>query len=99
MPDSSIKTMLPISNVWRPASPARDASTEAFKEIRFVVDEIERISFVSVMESFSGRTEHLKHAMAEIAASIERITAAIDDGAGGITGAAGSTRSLVGGMV
>lgn len=51
-----------------------------------------------VMESFSGRTEHLKHAMAEIAASIERITAAIDDGAGGITGAAGSTRSLVGDM-
>lgn len=50
------------------------------------------------MDEFHSKTQHLKNSMSEIAASIKSITSAIDEGAGGITGAAGNTRSLVGNM-
>lgn len=50
------------------------------------------------MEGFHQKSRHLKDSMAQIASSIASITNAIDEGAGGITGAAGSTRSLVGNM-
>ena len=51
-----------------------------------------------VMAHFHAQTQHLKKAMADIAASMKSITNAIDEGAGGIHGAAGSTRSLAGNM-
>ncbi len=51
-----------------------------------------------VMAQFNDQTQHLKHAMTDISASIKSITNAIDEGAGGIHGAAGSTRSLADNM-
>ncbi len=47
------------------------------------------------MDAFNGSTERLKSSMAEIVASIETITKAIDDGALGISGVAGSAQNLV----
>ena len=47
------------------------------------------------MAAFNINTDHLKSSMAEIAASIETITNAIDDGALGISGVAGSAQHLV----
>ncbi|MCI8517799.1 MAG: methyl-accepting chemotaxis protein [Hungatella sp.] len=46
------------------------------------------------MDGFYERTEHLKTSMSGIADSIGTITKAIDDGADGIAGVAGNTRSL-----
>ena len=46
------------------------------------------------MDEFYERTERLKNSMSEIADSIATITKSIDDGAGGIAGVAGNTRSL-----
>lgn len=50
------------------------------------------------MHEFSQKTEELKHVMQEIAGSINTITAAIDEGVSGVTGAAESTQVLVGDM-
>lgn len=50
------------------------------------------------MDKFHERTERLKSSMSGIADSIGTITKAIDDGASGITGMAGSTRSLAADM-
>ena len=50
------------------------------------------------MDDFNRRAERLRSSMNEIAASIESITKALDEGAAGITGVAGSTRSMVGNM-
>jgi len=47
------------------------------------------------IDAFNSRTDHLRNSMTEIADSIGSITKAIDDGAAGITGVAGSTKSLV----
>ena len=46
------------------------------------------------IDAFNSRTDRLRNSMTEIAFSIESITKAIDDGAAGIAGVAGSTRSL-----
>lgn len=48
-----------------------------------------------IIDAFNTQTERLRNSMIEIADSIESITRAIDDGAVGITGVAGSTESLV----
>ena len=48
-----------------------------------------------MIDAFNSRTDRLRNSMSEIAASIDSITRAIDDGAAGITGVAGSTKSLV----
>ena len=48
-----------------------------------------------MIDAFNSRTDRLRNSMTEIAGSIESITRAIDDGAAGITGVAGSTKSLV----
>ena len=45
--------------------------------------------------AFNDRTDRLRNSMTEIAASIGSITKALDEGASGITGVAGSTKSLV----
>ncbi len=50
------------------------------------------------MDEFNGRTERLKTAMAQIAASISSISSAIDGAATDIVGAAGSTHVLVNDM-
>ena len=50
------------------------------------------------MDEFHERTERLKNSMSAIADSIGTITKAIDEGAAGITGMAGSTRSLASDM-
>lgn len=50
------------------------------------------------MDEFYERTERLKTSMSGIADSIGTITKAIDEGAGGIAGMAGNTRSLAGDM-
>ena len=47
------------------------------------------------MDEFNVNTDRLKSSMAEIVASIETITKAIDDGAIGISGVAGSAQHLV----
>ncbi len=47
------------------------------------------------MNEFASKTDDLKHAVDEIASSIETITDAIDEGAKGVTGAAESTQVLV----
>ena len=52
----------------------------------------------SVMNDFTVKTDALKSAVDEIAASIGTITAAIDEGAKGVTGAAESTQILVSDM-
>ncbi|MDE6619891.1 MAG: methyl-accepting chemotaxis protein [Lachnospiraceae bacterium] len=49
----------------------------------------------SVMNEFTAKTDDLKRAVDEIAASIETITDAIEEGARGVTGAAESTQVLV----
>ncbi|MDE6920203.1 MAG: methyl-accepting chemotaxis protein [Lachnospiraceae bacterium] len=48
-----------------------------------------------VMNEFTAKTDDLKRAVDEIAASIETITDAIEEGARGVTGAAESTQVLV----
>ncbi len=48
-----------------------------------------------MIDAFNSRIDRLRNSMTEIAGSIESITKAIDEGAGGITGVAGSTKSLV----
>lgn len=48
-----------------------------------------------MIDAFNSRTDRLSNSMTEIAGSIESITKAIDDGAAGITGVAGSAKSLV----
>ena len=48
-----------------------------------------------MIDAFNHRTDRLRSSMTEIAGSIESITKAIDDGASGITGVAGSTKILV----
>ncbi len=48
-----------------------------------------------VMNEFTSKTDDLKHAVDEIASSIETITDAIEEGARGVTGAAESTQVLV----
>lgn len=48
-----------------------------------------------MIDAFNSRTDRLSNSMTEIASSIESITKAIDDGAAGITGVAGSAKSLV----
>lgn len=48
-----------------------------------------------MIDAFNSRTDRLRNSMTEIAASIESITKAIDEGASGITGVAGSTKGLV----
>lgn len=50
------------------------------------------------MDEFKEQTESLKGSMSGIADSIETITNAIDEGAGGIIGVADNTRSLAGEM-
>lgn len=56
----------------------------------------ENASYIeSVMNGFTGKTDALKSAVDEIAASIGTITDAIDEGARGVTGAAESTQMLV----
>lgn len=56
----------------------------------------ENASYIeSVMDGFTGKTDALKSAVDEIAASIGTITDAIDEGARGVTGAAESTQMLV----
>ncbi len=47
------------------------------------------------IDEFNSRTDRLRGSMAEIADSIGSIAKAIDEGAEGITGVAGSTKSLV----
>ncbi len=49
----------------------------------------------SVMNEFAEKTDELKVVMDEIAGSINTITAAIDEGVNGVTGAAESTQFLV----
>ena len=49
----------------------------------------------SVMNEFAEKTDELKVVMDEIAGSINTITAAIDEGVNGVTGAAESTQVLV----
>lgn len=46
------------------------------------------------MDEFYQQTERLKQSMSEIADSIRIITNVIDEGANGITGVAGNTKSL-----
>ena len=48
-----------------------------------------------MIDAFNSRTDRLQHSMNEIADSIGSITKALDEGASGITGVAGSTKSLV----
>ena len=48
-----------------------------------------------MIDAFNSRTDRLLHSMNEIADSIGSITKALDEGASGITGVAGSTKSLV----
>lgn len=50
------------------------------------------------MAEFHERTSRLKHSMAGIADSINTITAAVNEGASGISGVAGNTRQLAGDM-
>lgn len=50
------------------------------------------------MEQFHHKARHLRSSMSEIVTAIASITNAIDEGAGDISGVAGSTRSLVGNM-
>ena len=51
-----------------------------------------------VMSEFTTKTDDLRRAMDEIAASINAISGAIDEGARGVNGAAESTQVLVGDM-
>lgn len=48
-----------------------------------------------MMDAFNSRADRLRNSMSEIADSIGSITKAIDEGAAGITGVAGSTKCLV----
>lgn len=50
------------------------------------------------MAEFHEWTSRLKHSMAGIADSINTITAAVNEGASGISGVAGNTRQLAGDM-
>ena len=50
------------------------------------------------MSEFTAKTDDLRRAMDEIAASINAISGAIDEGARGVNGAAESTQVLVGDM-
>ena len=51
-----------------------------------------------IMGDFSGRTEELKNVINEIAASLNAITQAIEDGVNGVNGVADSTQVLVSDM-
>ena len=51
-----------------------------------------------MIDAFNSRTDRLRNSMVEIADSIDSISKAIDEGADGINGVAGSTRSLVADM-
>lgn len=51
-----------------------------------------------IMDKFNSRSTRLRNSMVEIAASINSISKAIDDGADGVTGVAGSARVLVDNM-
>ena len=56
----------------------------------------ENASYIeNVMDEFSVKTDDLKHAVSEIAYSINAITSAIEEGANGVSGAAESTQGLV----
>ncbi|MCI8639048.1 MAG: methyl-accepting chemotaxis protein [Coprococcus sp.] len=48
-----------------------------------------------IIDAFNGRIDNLRNSMTEIADSIQSITKAIDEGASGIAGVAGSARNLV----
>lgn len=48
-----------------------------------------------MIDAFNSRIDNLRNSMTEIADSIGSITKALDEGAAGITGVAGSTRNLV----
>lgn len=50
------------------------------------------------MDAFNARTVRLREAIVEIAGSIESISTALEQGAAGISGVAGSTRNLAGDM-
>lgn len=52
----------------------------------------------NAMDEFNERTTRLKTSMSEIADSIRTITTAIDEGANGISGVAGNTKSLANDM-
>ena len=52
----------------------------------------------NAMDEFNERTTRLKTSMSEIADSIHTITTAIDEGANGISGVAGNTKSLANDM-
>ena len=52
-------------------------------------------SLLNVMNEFAEKTDELKVVMDEIAGSLNTITAAIDEGVNGVTGAAESTQVLV----
>ena len=52
-------------------------------------------NLVEYLNEFTDKTDALKRAMDEIAASISTITDAIDEGAKGVNGAAESTQMLV----
>lgn len=47
------------------------------------------------IDAFHSRSDRLRNSMSEIAGSIDSITKAIDEGAAGISGVAGSAKSLV----
>lgn len=51
-----------------------------------------------MIDAFNSRTDRLRNSMVEIADSIDSISKAIDEGADGINGVAGSTKSLVADM-
>lgn len=50
------------------------------------------------MEEFYEKSQHLRSSMEQIVTAIQKITSAIDEGAGDISGVAGSTKSLVANM-
>ena len=51
-----------------------------------------------MIDAFNSSTDRLRNSMVEIADSIDSISKAIDEGADGINGVAGSTKSLVADM-
>ena len=66
------------------------------KFVQSGVEYRESASYIeTVMDEFSVKTDDLKHAVDEIAVSINTITSAIEEGARGVTGAAESTQGLV----
>lgn len=90
-----------VHNLSRHSQDMADYLSETIlKEFREIVRSGEQYKedaeYVKEMiDAFHSRTGRLKQSMAEIADSMDSITKAIDDGAAGIDGVAGSTRSLV----